>query len=60
MKENNLILDKTFSFGLRIIKLHLHLKKSNVERALSLQVLRSGTSIGACRRGNRWFFQKRF
>lgn len=47
MNENNLILDKTFSFGLRIIKLHLHLKKKNVDRALSLQLLRSGTSIGA-------------
>lgn len=47
MKENNLILGKTFSFGLRIIKLHLHLKKNNIDRILSLQVLKSGTSIGA-------------
>ncbi len=47
MKEHNLILDKTFAFGLRIIKLHLYLEKANVDRALIIQVLRSGTSIGA-------------
>ncbi len=47
MKEQNLILDKTFSLGLRIIKLHLYLKKRNVDRALALQLLKSGTSIGA-------------
>lgn len=47
MKEYNLILDKTFCFGLRIVKLHLYLKKKNVDRALSLQLLKSGTSIGA-------------
>jgi len=47
MKENNLILDKTFNFGLRIIKLHIYLKKNNVDRILSLQLLKSGTSIGA-------------
>ena len=47
MKNNNVILDKTFQFGLRIVKLHLHLMKKKVERSLVIQVLRSGTSIGA-------------
>ena len=47
MKEQNVILSKTFEFGLRIIKLHLYLKKKNVDRVLSIQLLRSGTSIGA-------------
>jgi four helix bundle protein len=47
MKEQNLILDKTFSFGLRIIKLHLYLKNRNIDRVLSIQLLKSGTSIGA-------------
>lgn len=47
MKEQNVILDKTFNFGLRIIKLHLYLKQKNVDRVLSIQLLKSGTSIGA-------------
>jgi four helix bundle protein len=47
VKEDNVILEKTFQFGLRIIKLHLHLKDKKVDRVLSLQLLRSGTSIGA-------------
>jgi len=47
MKENNLIIHKTFLFGLRIIKLFEHLRKNKVERDLALQVLRNGTSIGA-------------
>ena len=47
MKEQNIILEKTFDFGLRIIKLHLHLKKQNVDRVLAIQILKSGTSIGA-------------
>ncbi len=47
MKEDNIIIEKTFGFGLRIIKLHLYLKEKKVDRALALQLLRSGTSIGA-------------
>jgi len=47
MKENNLILEKTFAFGLRIIKLFKHLRQNKVERDLCLQLLRSGTSVGA-------------
>lgn len=47
MKTDNLIIEKTFQFGLRIVKLFSHLKKNKVERELALQLLRSGTSIGA-------------
>ncbi len=46
MKETNIIIEKTFGFGLCIIKLHLYLKEKKVDRALALQLLRSGTSIG--------------
>lgn len=47
MKDKNVILEKTFQFGLRIIKLHLYLKKNGIDRVLSVKLLRSGTSIGA-------------
>jgi four helix bundle protein len=47
LKDNNVILSKTFKFGLRIVKLHLYLIKKKVERSLVIQLLRSGTSIGA-------------
>ena len=47
MKENNIILEKTFALGLRIIKLFKHLRKNRVERDLCLQLLNSGTSVGA-------------
>ena len=47
MKDNNIILDKTFKFGLRIVKLHLYLVEKKVERSLVIQLLKSGTSIGA-------------
>ncbi|MCC8192085.1 MAG: four helix bundle protein [Ruminococcus sp.] len=47
MKENNLIVDKSKAFALRIIKLYTYLKTEKNEYVLSKQVLRSGTSIGA-------------
>ena len=47
MKTDNVILEKSFQFSLRIVKLFTHLKKNKVERDLILQLLRSGTSIGA-------------
>jgi len=47
LKEENIILDKSFKFGLRILKLYLHLKKRKVDTGLCSQVLDSGTSIGA-------------
>ncbi len=47
MKETNLILDKTYSFGLRIVKLYLHLRKNKIDIGLCSQILNSGTSVGA-------------
>ena len=47
MKTDNIIVDKSFHFSLRIVKLFGHLKENKVERDLALQLLRSGTSIGA-------------
>lgn len=47
MKTENIIIDKSFQFGLRIVKLFMHLRKIKVERDLGTQFLRSGTSIGA-------------
>ena len=42
-----MILDKSFKFGLRILKLYIHLKKNKVDGGLCSQILESGTSIGA-------------
>ncbi|HEY5408700.1 MAG TPA: four helix bundle protein [Ginsengibacter sp.] len=47
MKENNIILEKSYNFALRTIKLYMHLRKQKVERELLIQLLKSGTSIGA-------------
>lgn len=47
MKDDNVIVDKTFKFGLRILKLYMHLRDSKLDRGLCSQLLRSGTSIGA-------------
>ena len=47
MKEQNIILEKSYSFGLRTVKLYLHLRKQKIERELLIQLLKSGTSIGA-------------
>ena len=46
MKNDNVILDKSFKFSLRIIELYKKLK-DNKEFIISKQLLRSGTSIGA-------------
>ncbi len=45
--EENIILTKTYSFALRIIKLYKYLNEEKKEYTLSRQILRSGTSIGA-------------
>jgi four helix bundle protein len=47
VKEENIILNKTYDFGLRILKLYLHLRKNKVDIGLCSQILNSGTSIGA-------------
>ena len=47
MKKENIILEKTYAFSLRIVKLYLHLRKQKIELGLGSQLLNSGTSIGA-------------
>lgn len=45
--KNNIIIDKSYGFALRIVKLSQYLVKNKKEFILSKQILRSGTSIGA-------------
>ena len=45
--ENNIILEKSKAFALRIIKLYQYLTEEKREFVLSKQLLRSGTSVGA-------------
>ncbi len=47
MKSENVIVDKSKAFALRIIKLYKYLLSEKKEYVLSKQILRSGTSIGA-------------
>ncbi|NSL88853.1 four helix bundle protein [Chitinophaga solisilvae] len=43
----NVILEKSFAFSVRIVKLITHLDNRNASKTLTRQLLRSGTSIGA-------------
>ena len=43
----NVVLEKSFSFAARIVKLNQHLKAKKKEFCISRQLLRCGTSIGA-------------
>ena len=45
--KDNIIVDKSKSFALRIIKLYKYLCNEKQEYVLSKQILRSGTSVGA-------------
>ena len=47
MKDENIIVDKSKAFALRIIKLYKYLVSEKKEYVLSKQILKSGTSIGA-------------
>lgn len=47
MKTDNVIVEKSKAFALRIIKLYKYLCNEKKEYILSKQILRSGTSIGA-------------
>ena len=47
MKDNNVIVDKSKAFALRIVKLYRYLCEDKHEYVMSKQILRSGTSIGA-------------
>jgi len=46
MSKDNIIIDKTFAFSIRIVNLYKILQSSHKEFILSKQLLRSGTSIG--------------
>ena len=46
MKKDNIILDKSFGFAVRIVRLHKYLCRHS-ERIMSKQLLRCGTSVGA-------------
>lgn len=47
MKQENIILDKSFNFAVRIVKLYKYLCEEKKKYILSKQLLRCGTSIGA-------------
>ena len=47
MMKENIILNKSYDFAIRVIRMYQHLTKGKKEFVLSKQVLRSGTSIGA-------------
>ncbi len=46
-ERGNVVLDRSFSFAIRVVKLHRHLVERHKMFALADQLLRSGTSIGA-------------
>jgi len=47
MKSENIIVDKSYRFALRVIKLYKYLISEKKEFVLSKQILRSGTAVGA-------------
>lgn len=44
--KDNLILDKSFNFSIRVVKLYKYLCENKKEYVLPKQLVRSGTSIG--------------
>ena len=44
--KGNIILDKSFNFAVRVVKLYKYLCDEKKEYVLSKQLLRCGTSIG--------------
>mgnify|MGYP001036958914 CR=1 FL=1 len=47
MKNDNVIVDKSFAFAIKVVKAYRYLTQEKSEYVLSKQLLRSGTSIGA-------------
>jgi four helix bundle protein len=47
MQTENPVLEKSFQFSVRIVRLYKYLVRERKEFVLSKQLLRSGTSIGA-------------
>ena len=46
-ERNNPVLEKSFAFAVRIVKLYKYMMEEKREFTLAKQVLRSGTSVGA-------------
>ncbi|NDV66575.1 four helix bundle protein [Bacteroides sp. 224] len=47
MKQDNVVVEKSKRFAIRIINLYKYLEDEKYEFVMSKQILRSGTSIGA-------------
>ena len=47
MINDNILLEKSLKFAVRIVKLYQYLVKEKKESIISKQIIRSGTSIGA-------------
>ena len=47
LKDENVLVKKSFKFAVRVVKLYKYLCNDKKEYILSKQLLRSGTSIGA-------------
>jgi len=47
MNKENIILTKSFSFAIEVVRFYQYLSREKKEFVLSKQLLRSGTSIGA-------------
>ncbi|MDE6079546.1 MAG: four helix bundle protein [Duncaniella sp.] len=47
MRDDNVVLAKSFDFAVRIVRLYNYLTTAKSERVMSKQLLRCGTSIGA-------------
>ena len=47
MIKDNVIIEKSMEFAVRIVKLYKYLREEKRETVMSKQLLRSGTSIGA-------------
>ena len=45
--KDNVLLDKSFAFAIRVVKAYKYLNEEKKEFVISKQFLRSGTSIGA-------------
>jgi len=48
VKKVNAVRDKSFGFAVRVINLYKFLQTNKHEFTLSKQILKSGTSVGAC------------
>ena len=47
MKDNNIIVEKSYAFAIKIVNCYKYLYTEKKEFVLSKQLLRSGTSVGA-------------